>query len=812
MSKKTKKNMPKQANKQIQVSNQTNKQYELVITLKSDLCAGSGYSYAKLIDSDVNYTNAGIPYIPARRIKGCLREAANLIGVQSDQINDLFGNGGNEKVQGVYIGNAYLSIVGKEKEMAEIDDVLEQIQNSSDDPKKKYLTPQNVLQQFTSLKTQTKVDRETGVANDTSLRVTRTVNHYSPFETGEEQQFIASVSFSAPGKEKEWSELLRKIAKAFRNMGLNRNRGLGSVTCELRGKKVSDENTRKTKITANTEIKDEKKYQLDYYITNSAPLMLSGNNDAKTESYISGQMVIGFLAGAYQRGRGDTNDEKFAELFLKNQVTYSALYPYVLEDDAVSKSRGKVCVDYEKGITFYPAPAYINRLKKSDRLINVTRWNLEEDAQQTEENWEYGTKNGNQAKRLIGKFVGRKEDTYLLLEMPTDVVYHHSRPNEKDEDGKLYGMTAIQPGQLFHGTITGSGEHIKVLKECLENETIRFGKSRSAQYGTCKLLRGKIAPVSNEIQSGSFETGQEILVVLQSDAIFTNDYGYVVDCNSVKEKIISTLGIVQQEEEKNDSCENQTSTFASIEVKELTGYYSVWNLKRPAIPAVAAGTTFAFKVNAETAKKLVGRIHCVGERTGEGYGRVEVILNPKYATSGGQENNPSYALEKVEIPKPKSVEIQNEYVKQLLQNIMIEKAKEELDKLALENSENATQMFKITKSMLGRLTLMLQECMQLDGSEKEIYNEFWIRVKDIKSKSERENIIKVLEKYIGNATQGSMMAAYKNMLDTQEIKEAYKQILGDDSKLQEELKKYWKNYLLMILTGVKYKFRETEGV
>ena len=797
------------------------KQYELVITLKSDLCAGSGYSYAKLIDSDVNYTNAGIPYIPARRIKGCLREAANLIGENS--IEELFGCGGKEKVQGVYIGNAYLSKVGKEKEMAEMNDVLEQIQNSSNKSQKEYLNSQNVLRQFTSLKTQTKVDRETGVADDTSLRVTRMVNHYSPFESEGELQFIASVSFSDKEKEDAWFESLKRITKALRNMGLNRNRGLGSVTCELVYKEILDEELKNMRskyaitVSGSETIQDEKQYKLDYYITNSAPLMLSGNNDAKTETYISGQMVIGFLAGAYQRDGGDVNSKEFANLFLKNQVTYSALYPYVLADDAVSKDTdGKECVDYDKGITFYPAPAYINRLKKSDQLINVTRWNPEEDAQQSVDNWEYGTKNGNQAKRLIGKFVGRKDkDTYLVMEMPTEVVYHHSRPNEKDKNGQLYAMTAIQPGQLFHGTITGSGEHIKVLKACLENETIRFGKSRSAQYGTCKLLGGKITPVSNEIQSGSYETGQEILVVLQSDGIFTNDYGYVVDCNSVKEKIISTLGIVQQEEEKNDLCENQTSTFASIEVKELTGYYSVWNLKRPAISAVAAGTTFAFKVDAETANKLVGPIHYVGERTGEGYGRVEVILNPKYAASGEQDKNPSYALKGDKLPQSKPVEIQNEYVKQLYQNIMIEKAKEELDKQALSKSDEVAKRLNTTRSLLGRVTLMLQESIQETDDAKERNIALWKRVNSIKRDKEKEKVKTVLQSCIGSEiteqSDNSFLNQYNQVVDGLSQKKEY-DTLVEPGKFQEKMQEYWSTYLLAILTCIKYEWREQDIV
>ena len=65
------------------------RKYELVITLKSDLCAGSGYSYAGIVDSDVCYDSYGFPYIAARRLKGCLREAAELIGFTKEEIGKI---------------------------------------------------------------------------------------------------------------------------------------------------------------------------------------------------------------------------------------------------------------------------------------------------------------------------------------------------------------------------------------------------------------------------------------------------------------------------------------------------------------------------------------------------------------------------------------------------------------------------------------------------------------------------------------------------------------------------------------------------
>ena len=49
---------------------------KITITLKSDLCTGSGYSFAGIIDQDVCYDKKGLPFIPGKRLKGCIRETA----------------------------------------------------------------------------------------------------------------------------------------------------------------------------------------------------------------------------------------------------------------------------------------------------------------------------------------------------------------------------------------------------------------------------------------------------------------------------------------------------------------------------------------------------------------------------------------------------------------------------------------------------------------------------------------------------------------------------------------------------------------
>ena len=258
---------------------------ELRITLRSDLCMGSGYAYAGIVDSDVCYNLNGIPYIPGRRLKGCLREAGELIGLKD--LDEIFGTSGFNRVQGVHIGNAWPD--GMEK----IDRELTELKRTGS-PWAKYLGCQQILDQFSRMKAQTCIDPETGTAQDSSLRFLRVVNQYSAIDQ-KPMEFVAEVEFDCS------SENLNKAVKALRHIGMERNRGLGQVRCRL-------ENIRPSDVW---EIPREEKdaddlVRLNYMIQNVQPLMMSGNQGDISELYIGGQSVLGVLAATYLSQRKPT--------------------------------------------------------------------------------------------------------------------------------------------------------------------------------------------------------------------------------------------------------------------------------------------------------------------------------------------------------------------------------------------------------------------------------------------------------------------------------------------------------------------------
>lgn len=140
------------------------------ITLKSDLCAGSGEAVWATVNRDLCIRDSGFPYIPARRLKGCLLDAARWLEsygeADSSVIETLFGT--NTGVTGaIRIRDALLP--GTE--------AMEQWLVSVPAPLQWAAKPLNVAKLFTTVRGQTRMEH--GVAAAGSLRYTRVLARYN---------------------------------------------------------------------------------------------------------------------------------------------------------------------------------------------------------------------------------------------------------------------------------------------------------------------------------------------------------------------------------------------------------------------------------------------------------------------------------------------------------------------------------------------------------------------------------------------------------------------------------------------------------
>jgi CRISPR-associated protein Csx10 len=195
----------------------------LRLELLSDTLIGSGEGWGASIDRDVVFDDTGLPYIPARRVKGCLRESAievvemfEMSGIDtasSEDIKMLFGKPGQDQLCMLSFSNCYF------KDYASNRKWLEWLIKKYPD----FFSKEIILNTFSITRQQTAIDSN-GIAKDHSLRTSRVLTKGNAF-FGE---------IEIPNEIEE--RLLSFLALTVRNlryMGTNRNRGFGSIKCSL---------------------------------------------------------------------------------------------------------------------------------------------------------------------------------------------------------------------------------------------------------------------------------------------------------------------------------------------------------------------------------------------------------------------------------------------------------------------------------------------------------------------------------------------------------------------------------------------------
>lgn len=712
----------------------------LRITLRSDLCVGSGYSYAGIIDSDICYNENGIPYIPGRRIKGCLKEAGEMIGLP--QLDQLFGEAGYGRNQGILVGNAYPE--GYREQNRELTQL-----KSCKSPYAEYLTQQKVLEQYTRIKAQTEIEREGKTASRNSLRYIRVVNQYTEGSCGPKPMcFLADVEFDCD------REPMEKAVKALRHIGMERNRGLGSVECRLEDICVSENG--KSMVEKRVECKDTQRVCINYVIRNVQPLMLSSEYNEQTESFVSGKSVLGALASAYLEREGTgSEDDAFYDLFLNGKTIFTNLT--MCKAETVS---GELIYRH-----YEPVPLFINRLKKTKKIVNLAgkRDGTEGD--------DYNPERGNQPQKLNGKFITFLSDKKVAVSEPdTSLVYHHSR-KQKSRDGKngvLYTQEVLREDQYFSGSIMTEARYADIICRLLEEKTLRFGKSKSAQYGRCRIVRIKEDAYT---YSMSLKAGEKILVAFVSDGIFINETGYTVDYEQVRELLAKSLGLSYRADIVDETVYMQT--------RIISGYHTVWNLKKPSVPGIKAGSVFEYTVESD----CVIHTEFAGERNLEGSGRIHIY----------REKDMSYAME---VYKETAETAEPDKTRDMLKRIFMDSFMDFVRGRALE-----AERMGINASALGRVTLMLSESLEKKEGYEASFQDFMKRVGSIKEEKERNRIKDFIDRYVCSTKDQSIVIGKES-----KIYRDMQQCMPEE--LDEKLKENWGSYLMHFLVYQKYLLKE----
>jgi CRISPR-associated protein Csx10 len=207
----------------------------LQIKLLSDTAPGSGSDEVGGIDRSVVFDEKGLPYIPARRLKGVLREAvletleaqtvANRNGpISLALIAQLFGKGGQQSPGLLVLSSAQL---------ADADNLTQWLEWAATQDAA-LVSPEAVRNSYSGLRAQTSLSRVTGGPVENTLRITRVLQRGLKFRAEVELK-----PDPAPDDLNNLKETLALACAAARRLGLSRNRGLGEVQIKL----FDDDNT-----------------------------------------------------------------------------------------------------------------------------------------------------------------------------------------------------------------------------------------------------------------------------------------------------------------------------------------------------------------------------------------------------------------------------------------------------------------------------------------------------------------------------------------------------------------------------------------
>ena len=545
--------------------------YYLNISLASDICMGNGESKGNAIDRDICTTKEGIPYIPARRIKGCLRQTAEVLRengyhlASEKTVKKLFGDeydaGGNIVIDDANISN-----------LSGLRASIEELKN---DPSKKYLyhtiIPENVKKIYTAVRGQTSL--KDGVKVDNTLRFTRVLTKNNMVFNEKEP-----VSFNAPvylnDEDEEQLELLKACCKGTRHLGTGRNRGLGNVKISL----CKTDNKNNAIEIADFKPDDDCFYEMKYKITLDSSVCVPAIDDIGT--MIPARSVIGCLGGYYAKKYHGT-DDTFRHLFLDGSVKWSSLTPVI------------------GGEISSVVPTMLVKLKNDHgRMINIFS--------ESDEEWKKL-----KPKTMDGYFACQQKENgkisgYQVASVETHAQYHNNMSKET-----LYMQDSIDEGYIYGGTVIFEGRYYDKIVEILTGADLRFGRSRNVQYSNCRLMQ-VATPVEYhpERNKKNINPGEKLYVVLKTDMVMNKEGIYLTDNKDIRKEIAQAL------ETEDCDCEMD-----HIKYGVVGGYNNMWHMQKPQIPTIKAGSVFCFEARKTT---VAGEI-MLGEFQQEGFGRCEVI-------------------------------------------------------------------------------------------------------------------------------------------------------------------------------------------
>lgn len=279
--------------------------------------------------------------------------------------------------------------------------------------------PQNILNHFSYIRTQTAINYNTGIADDASLRTMRVAN--------KDLTFIAEAEVP-----EEYYHSLDQCCKILKHMGVARTRGLGEVRVTL------TESSGKDTVSSNASWEDDADC-LIYTVHLEEPLICKSvdGGESRTMDYIEGSKILGLIAQQMKAGGEDITD-----LMAEGELFCSNAY--------IEKN----------GIRMTEVPAVYYEVKNNKKIyINKVYENEETKEKEREKKRQL-----NPMKHCYTTLDAK--GTLIQCGVDIEERYHHRRSSDKSigrayDDGSgnsmFYQMSSIMAGQSFQGYILGTG-------------------------------------------------------------------------------------------------------------------------------------------------------------------------------------------------------------------------------------------------------------------------------------------------------------------------------------------------------------------
>jgi CRISPR-associated protein Csx10 len=199
--------------------------------------------------------------------------------------------------------------------------------------------------------------------------------------------------------------------------------------------------------------------------------------------------------------------------------------------------------------------------------------------------------------------------------------FHHWRKDRlagHSIEGGIFNYEALEANQTFTGTFRGTADELEAFRAFFGDElTQRMGRSAKTEYGAVRLSLGQAVPLPDIAPD---PVGKVVLTLL-SPCILENEHGQAeTSLATLRCHLGERLGAVDI---KIPDC------YARVTMVE--NYLSVWKMKRPAVPAWDAGSTFRLEFGGIDLKTIRAGLKLLdeeglGERTQEGFGRIAFNL------------------------------------------------------------------------------------------------------------------------------------------------------------------------------------------